>query len=132
MSDKHDGKLPDDRRYTSAHIWLKKENDECLLGITDYAQAQLGQIVYVDLPEAGKRFAANAEFGTIESVKAVSPLLMPVAGVIDSANPAVASEPGLINNDCYGKGWLVKITPDDWEATRRLLDADQYRQSLKS
>ncbi len=125
-------KLPDDRRYSSEHIWVKKDREVCIAGITDYAQAQLGQIVFVDLPAIDKDFKPGAEFGSIESVKAVSQLFMPLAGKIAAVNTEVESDPAQINNDCYGKGWLVKFSPADWASYEKLLDREEYRKLLEA
>lgn len=123
--------VPDDRRYTANHIWLKKDGDVYTAGITDYAQSQLGQIVFVDMPKPEDEFSANAKMGTIESVKTVSELMMPVQGEIRLSNMELGDNPGLVNNDCYGKGWITKIIPSDKESVNKLMDADAYRDFIK-
>lgn len=122
--------LPPECRYTSEHLWIKNDGDTCVAGISDYAQDQLGDVVYVDLPEPGSRFAAGAEFGSVESVKSVSPLHMPVAGEVLAVNTALEDAPGLLNEDCYGRGWIVRIKPDDASAFAALQDDVTYRNSL--
>ncbi|MDE6735781.1 MAG: glycine cleavage system protein GcvH, partial [Desulfovibrio sp.] len=108
----------------------KKDGDACVAGISDYAQDQLGDVVYVDLPEPGTHFAAGEEFGSVESVKSVSPLHMPVSGEVLAVNSALEDNPGLLNADCYGQGWIVRIKQDDESEPGRLLDDVSYRNSL--
>lgn len=120
-------KAPDDRRYSPDHIWVKKDGEICEAGITDYAQDQLGQVVYVELPEPGSSYEQEQEFGTVESVKTVNQLLMPLTGKVEDVNTALESEPALVNNDCYGKGWLIRIKPAEWAECDKLLDAEAYR-----
>jgi glycine cleavage system H protein len=111
--------LDTNARYAPSHEWARKEGSELVIGITDHAQHSLGDIVFVDLPKPGAVFAAKTSFGVIESVKAASDIYLPVGGRISAVNDALADEPALINQDCYGKGWLVRITPDnpaDWDA----------------
>ena len=100
---------PDDYRYTKEHEWIKKENSEAIVGITTYAQKELGDIVYVELPAVGKKFAMGEAFGSIESVKAVSEIYAPLEMEIVSVNSTVGDQPELINQDPHGKGWLVKV-----------------------
>jgi glycine cleavage system H protein len=100
---------PDDYRYTKEHEWIKKENAEATVGITTYAQKELGDIVYVELPTVGKKFAMGEAFGSIESVKAVSEIYAPLEMEIVSVNSVVVDQPELINQDPHGKGWLVKV-----------------------
>ncbi|NWG21076.1 MAG: glycine cleavage system protein GcvH [Chloroflexi bacterium] len=100
---------PVELQYSKSHEWIRIEGDEGTVGITDYAQDALGDVVYVDLPQVGARFDAEAVFGVVESVKAASDLYLPVAGEILAVNEALANNPELINNDPYGAGWLVKI-----------------------
>ena len=123
---------PEDRRYSANHLWVRKDGEMCEAGITEYAQNQLGQIVYVDVPEEGAGFAQGQEFGTIESVKAVNQLLMPVSGEVAAINSALENDPALINNDCYGRGWLIRMKPTDWSEYDRLLDAQAYRSLVKT
>jgi glycine cleavage system H protein len=121
-------KLDPNARYTSSHEWARKEGAELAIGISDHAQHSLGDIVYVDLPKAGTSFSAKASFGVVESVKAASDIYLPVGGKITAVNGALAEEPALINQDCYGAGWLVRIAPDnpgDWDS---LLSPADYEQ----
>jgi len=100
---------PDDRHYAKSHEWIRVEGDIGTIGLTDHAQKELGEVVFVDLPDAGEVFDADQEFGTIESVKAVSELFMPVAGEILETNRMLVDEPGAVNEDPHGEGWLVKV-----------------------
>ena len=119
--------VPADLRYTKDHEWLKPSADgTALVGITDYAQESLGDIVFVELPKPGKTFAAGAAFGVVESVKAASDLYMPVAGEILAINPALETQPELVNRDAYQAGWMLKIRPADATAVAKLLDAAAY------
>ncbi len=102
-------KTPADLQYTRTHEWIRIEGDEGIVGITDYAQDALGDVVYVELPEVGARFEAGAAFGAVESVKAASDLYMPVAGEVIVVNDALVSQPEILNRDPYGEGWLIKI-----------------------
>ena len=122
--------LPADLRYTSEHIWIKKEGDQYVAGVTDYAQDQLGEVAFVDVPCVGETLEADAEFGSIESVKSVNALHMPVAGTVLEANPELEESPTLVNVACYGDGWLVKIKPDNPADVDALLDAESYRNQL--
>ena len=102
--------IPNDLLYTRNHEWIRKEGDTATMGITEYAQDQLGEVVYVELPETGDTVAAGDELGTLESVKAVAEFSAPVAGEVAEANELLADEPNLVNEEPYGNGWLVKIT----------------------
>ncbi|MCG3194131.1 MAG: glycine cleavage system protein GcvH [Thermoanaerobaculia bacterium] len=117
---------PDDRQYTKSHEWIRIEGDVATIGITDHAQKELGEVVFVDLPDAGELFDADQEFGTIESVKAVSELFLPVAGEILEINKNLNDEPGAINEDPYGEGWLVKIRVASGGEVEGLMSASQY------
>ena len=101
--------FPDDRHYAKSHEWIRVEGDIGTIGISDHAQKELGEVVFVDLPDVGEVFDADQEFGTIESVKAVSELFMPVAGEIVETNRMLIDEPGAVNEDPHGEGWLVKV-----------------------
>lgn len=122
--------LPKDVKYTDEHIWVKPDGDVLICGVSDYAQDQLGEVAYVDLPEAGAQFAAGDAFGSIESVKAVNSLYMPVAGEIVEVNSSLETAPEKVNQNCYANGWIVKIKPDADGDQPPLLDADAYRQKL--
>ena len=123
--------LPEDLNYTDEHVWVRQDGDTLLAGISDYAQDQLGEVAYVELPETGCHLNGHDEFGSIESVKAVNALFMPVAGEVVEVNSELEDAPELVNVDCYGKGWIVRIRPDDPAAPRALLDAAAYRALLK-
>ena len=118
--------LPDDVRYTRDHEWARPEGDVIRIGITDYAQDRLGDVVYVELPQVGDVLEADREFGTVESVKAVSELLLPVAGEIEAINDALENAPQLVNESPYGEGWMVEVRPTDPEAWAGLLSRDEY------
>ncbi|NIH83961.1 glycine cleavage system protein GcvH [Amycolatopsis granulosa] len=118
---------PEELRYTEEHEWVAtRAEDVVRVGITEYAQDQLGDVVFVDLPEAGKSVTAGEPFGEIESTKSVSELFAPVDGEIVAVNDAVGDSPELINSDPYGEGWLVEIRASDPDALSGLLDADAY------
>ena len=119
--------FPTNVKYTSEHEWIRVEGDIAYVGITDYAQEQLGDIVFVDIQTEGETLAAGDTFGTIEVVKTISDLFIPVAGEVLEQNEALADQPELVNKDPYGEGWLIKIKPAadaDFEA---LLDAEAYK-----
>jgi glycine cleavage system H protein len=120
--------LPENLRYTKDHEWIKMENNNsAIIGITDFAQKELGDIVYMEVETIGKTLEAGAVFGTVEAVKTVSDLLLPVAGTITELNPALASSPELVNTDPYGKGWMVKIAVTNPSDIDSLLDAEAYK-----
>ncbi|HVS15340.1 MAG TPA: glycine cleavage system protein GcvH [Thermoanaerobaculia bacterium] len=123
---------PDDRVYSKEHEWVRREGsgDECVLGITLFAQEELGDVVFVELPEAGARFAAGAELGTIESVKAVAELYTPVACEVLAVNETVVDTPELLNEDPHDKGWLVRIRVDDPSSIDGLMSAADYERLL--
>jgi glycine cleavage system H protein len=123
--------LPEDVKYADDHEWVKLEHETALVGISDYAQDQLGDIVFVELPEVGASFEKGDEFGTLESVKAVSELYMPIGGEITAINEALEDEPELVNNDPYGAGWMIKIRPGNSGEMDALKDKDAYRDMLK-
>ena len=124
--------VPDDLYYTKEHEWLKIEKDTCRVGVTDYAQKSLHEVVYVDLPNLGKVLTQNALFGTVESVKAVSELYSPVSGEVVTRNEQLADSPELINQQPYGAGWILVVKPsrlqDDLKA---LLSAEAYAKFLQ-
>ena len=120
--------VPQDLRYTEQHEYLKPagESGVFFVGVTDYAQGELGDVVFVELPQAGSRFEAGASFGTIEAVKAVSDLYMPVSGEVVEANSALDADPAVVNGDPYGEGWMIKVRVDDPSAVDGLMDAAAY------
>ena len=131
MKDINDVILPDDIHYAESHEWTKSEGDHVKVGISDYAQDQLGDIVFVEMPEAGETFEKGAEFGTVESVKAVSELYMPVGGEIVAVNNALEDSPELINNTPYSDGWMIEIKPNNPADLADLMTKDAYLTSLK-
>lgn len=121
---------PEEYRYTKEHEWIKKEGAQATVGITDYAQKELGDIVYVDLPSAGKKYNPGEVFGSIESVKAVSEVYAPVAMEIVEVNSKVADQPELINKDAHKEGWLVKVKLLNEAEVGGLLTSAQYEEML--
>jgi glycine cleavage system H protein len=121
--------IPDDLKYARSHEWVKAEGDSVVVGISHYAQDQLGEVVYVELPEVGNAFAAGDELGTLESVKAVSEFLAPVTGEVIEVNTRLEDEPNLVNDDPYGDGWLVKLSGS--AEGEDLLDAAGYEEFLE-
>ena len=119
--------IPEELRYTEEHEWVRPGEDDLEVGITDHAQEQLGDVVFVDLPPAGSAVAAGEAFGEIESTKSVSDLYAPVSGTVTAVNDELEDRPDLCNTDPYGAGWLVRIEPDDTGALEDLLDAAAYR-----
>lgn len=122
--------LPDDLRYTKAHEWARIENDVVVIGITDYAQDQLGDIVFVEMPEEGDSFSAGEEFGTLESVKAVSELYIPMGGEVVAVNEELDDSPELLNRDPY-ENWIIKVHPEELEEVNDLMDRDSYLKMLE-
>lgn len=122
--------IPQELKYTREHEWVRQEGDIAYVGITDYAQEQLGDIVFVDIPSVGETLKAGEVFGTIEVVKTVSDLFIPVAGEILEQNEALEENPELVNKDPYGKGWLIKIKPAVMEDLNGLLDAAGYKEAI--
>ena len=118
---------PTNVKYTNEHEWIRLEGEVAYVGITDYAQAQLGDIVFVDIPTEGETLAAGDVFGTIEVVKTVSDLFLPVAGEVLEQNQALADQPELVNKDPYGEGWIIKIKPAADADFGALLDAETYK-----
>ena len=123
--------FPDDMRYAKSHEWARLEGDTVKVGISDYAQDQLGDIVFVEMPEAGETFAQGDEFGTVESVKAVSELYMPIGGEIVAVNSPLEDAPELVNNTPYSDGWMIEVKPDDPAQMDGLLTKDDYIESLQ-
>jgi len=118
--------IPVQLRYTKDHEWISLGGNVATVGITDFAQGELGDIVYVDIPSAGKALEAEAVFGTVEAVKTVSDLFLPVKGTISEVNPALEAQPELVNSDPYGQGWMIKLTVDNPADVEALLDATAY------
>lgn len=119
--------IPEDLRYTEEHEWVRSGDDGIVVGITDHAQEQLGDVVYVDLPPDGATVRAGEPFGEVESTKSVSDLYAPVSGTVSSRNELLEDRPELLNSDPYGEGWLVRIQPDDADDVAALMDAAAYR-----
>lgn len=117
---------PEELHYAQSHEWVRIDGDVGTIGITDYAQKELGEIVYLELPEVGHVFNANEEFGTVESVKAVSELFTPLSGEIVEINKAAISEPGIVNDDPFGDGWLIKMKLSTDEEVGKLMSAEDY------
>jgi glycine cleavage system H protein len=122
--------IPQELRYTKDHEWIRVEGEEAVAGITDFAQGELGDIVFVDISTQGQELEAGEVFGTIEAVKTVSDLFMPVSGTILEINAALGDDPAAVNNDPYKKGWLVRIGLKDATEGERLLTADQYKELI--
>jgi glycine cleavage system H protein len=120
-------KFPENVKYTNDHEWIRVEENDAYVGITDYAQEQLGEIVFVDVTSEGETISQNAVFGSIEAVKTVSDLLMPVAGEVLEVNAALEDSPELVNSDPYGEGWIIKIALQDKSQLAGLLTASEYR-----
>ena len=118
--------IPANFQYTKEHEWISLEGDVATIGITDFAQGELGDIVYVDIPSKGKALAADEVFGTVEAVKTVSDLFLPVSGTITEVNAALEAQPELVNTDPYGAGWMIKMTVDNPKEVAALLTADAY------
>jgi len=123
--------FPENVRYAESHEWVKATGETAKLGITDYAQDQLGDIVFVELPDVGESFEKGAEFGTVESVKAVSELYMPVSGEIVAINDALENAPELVNNTPFSDGWMIEVKLDNSSELDALLDKDAYLSTLK-
>ena len=124
--------IPEALRYTREHEWILVEGEKCRVGITDYAQKSLHEVVYVDLPQIGKQLSQSEVFGTVESVKAVSELYSPVSGEIMERNERLVQSPELVNQEPYGAGWIVVVKPSRLEAdTKALLTAESYASYLK-
>ena len=121
---------PADRRYTKEHEWVKIEDDVAMVGITDFAQDQLGDVVYVELPKVGDRVEMMKPFGVIESVKTASDLYAPVSGEVVEVNGTLAEEPQAVNDAPYERGWLIKVKPDDAGQVEQLMTSQQYADAV--
>jgi glycine cleavage system H protein len=124
--------IPEDLRYTSQHEWIATDGPAVRVGITDFAQGELGDIVFVELPEAGRSVTAGEPLGEVESTKSVSEIYAPISGTVVARNEALTDEPELINTDPYGNGWLVQIEPADAADLDQLLDAAGYSALIES
>ena len=120
--------IPGDLRYTSDHEWVRVEGDEVVVGITQFAADQLGDIVFVELPKPGRALKAHSTFGVVESVKAVSDLFAPVSGEVTETNPELMGNPELVNSDPFGSGWMLRLKGADAAEIAALLDAAAYEQ----
>ena len=123
---------PSDYLYSKEHEWVRVVDDVCTLGITEFAQQELGEVVFVELPEVGQVFNSSDELGTIESVKAVAEVYSPVAGEVVEINDGVVDDPEMLNDDPLGEGWLVKIRFSSSDDLKSLMNAEQYEEYLKS
>ena len=121
---------PDDRRYSREHEWVMVDGDACLIGITDFAQEELGDVVFVELPEVGTSVAQNDEVGTVESVKAAAELYSPIGGTVVAVNGKVSDTPELLNEDPHGDGWLVRLEPSDRSQIEGLMSAAEYQELI--
>ena len=119
--------IPSNLRYTKEHEWIRVEGNEAYVGITDYAQSELGEIVFVDITTEGETLAQEEVFGSVEAVKTVSDLNMPVSGEVLEINEVINDQPELVNNDPYGEGWMIKISVANPDELNNLLDAEGYK-----
>lgn len=122
--------VPAELKYTKEHEWAKREGDRIRVGITEYAQEQLGDVVFVELPKVGAKVTAHQAFGVVESVKAVSDLFAPISGEVAEVNAELGQKPETVNADPYGKGWMLVVTPSDAKQWNELLTAAQYEEFL--
>jgi glycine cleavage system H protein len=118
--------IPTNLKYTKEHEWIRVEGNTAVIGITDYAQGELGEIVFVEVETVGESLEEGTVFGTVEAVKTVSELFMPVAGTVEEVNPALEDAPELVNNDPYGEGWMIRVTMSDVAQAGQLLSAEEY------
>jgi len=123
--------IPEGRRYTQEHEWAMVDGEVVVVGITDFAQHELGDVVYVELSKVGARVTAAEEFGVVESVKAASDLFSPLSGEVAAVNEELAEHPELVNDSPYDRGWMMHVRPDDLAELDRLLDAQAYRQLIE-
>ena len=122
--------FPQELKYTKDHEWVRVEGDLVVIGITDFAQSELGDIVYVDVDTLDETIDANEVFGSVEAVKTVSDLFMPITGEVVEFNEALEDEPEVVNEDPYGKGWMIKVKPSNIEDVQNLLDAEAYKELI--
>jgi glycine cleavage system H protein len=124
--------IPDELYYTESHEWLRVDGDEAFMGITDFAQHELGDIVYVELPDAGKKVSAGEPCGSIEAVKAVEDIISPISGKVETKNSDLEDTPDLINKSCYDEGWLIKIKLSNTDELENLLSAAEYKKIVEA
>src|SRR5580765_6387241 len=124
--------VPDNLHYSKDHEWVRVEGDTAVIGITDHAQEQLGDVVYVELPKTGEEFAAHDSFGSVESVKAVSEIFTPLAGKVSETNDSINDEPKKVNNDPYGDGWMIKMKMTTAREVDSMLTAAEYEDFTKA
>jgi|TARA_B110000902_G_scaffold51927_1_gene59848 glycine cleavage system H protein len=122
--------IPSDLRYTADHEWVKIDGDIATIGVTDYAQGELGDIVFVEVDTLGEELSAEEVFGTIEAVKTVSDLILPISGEVIEFNESLDEDPALINSDPFGEGWIIKLKVSDVSDIEALMDADAYKNSI--
>jgi glycine cleavage system H protein len=125
-------KIPAELKYTEDHEWVRIEGNMAVVGITDYAQNELGDVVFVEIETEGEELEKGDTFGTVEAVKTVSDLFMPIAGKVAEVNAALADEPELVNKDPYGKGWMIKIEVGSMDEADDLLSADDYKKMIEA
>ncbi|HZH72118.1 MAG TPA: glycine cleavage system protein GcvH [Mariniphaga sp.] len=125
-------KIPADLKYTEDHEWVRVEGDIAIVGITDYAQNELGDVVFVEIETEGEELDKGETFGTVEAVKTVSDLFMPVGGTVKEVNQDLADDPELVNKDPYGKGWMIKISIKDSSELEGMMSADAYKKMIES
>jgi glycine cleavage system H protein len=123
--------IPENLLYTIEHEWTDYKNKDVVIGITDYAQSQLGDVIFVELPEVGSKYKTGEVFGEIEAVKTVSELYAPISGTIVSINGGLEANPEIVNSDPYGSGWLIKISPKNPEEKKQLLSNISYKDSIE-
>jgi glycine cleavage system H protein len=125
-------KIPAELKYTEDHEWVRVEGETAVVGVTDFAQGELGDVVFVEIETEGEELDKGETFGTVEAVKTVSDLFMPVGGEVAEVNEALADEPELVNKDPYGKGWMIKIKMRDSSELGELLSADDYKKMIEA
>jgi glycine cleavage system H protein len=125
-------KIPAELKYTQDHEWVRVEGETAIIGVTDFAQGELGDVVFVEIETEGEHLGKGDTFGTVEAVKTVSDLFMPVGGQVIEVNPALADEPELVNKDPYNAGWMIKVTMADPSELDELLSADDYRKMIEA
>jgi glycine cleavage system H protein len=123
--------IPDDCRYLDSHEWARRQDGSVRVGISDFAQDELGDVVFVELPDEGDQVTGEASFGVVESIKAVSDLYAPISGTVEATNDALRDAPELVNEDPYGDGWMLELDPDDDAAIEALLSPEQYREQIE-